>query len=344
MAVLPIDRGFSAEPTAAAQAPDFQEVYDLLREHLAGVTGPELNKTAVHALISSLGPRVALVGNGAEDVQVTGGPSVRSSNMYDGSIACLRISRVEQGLAGAVREACGQMATNLNGIILDLRYAGGNDYGAAAETVDLFVPKERPLMDWGNGLVRSKEKKDAITVPVAILVNGQTRRAAEALAAAMRETGAGLILGGKTAGQAMVAQEFPLKNGQRLRIATAAVQVGETRLLSAEGVKPDITVQVSAADERAWFDDPYKELLRTNVVAGAAGAQVSGTNRVRRVRFNEAELVRERREEMTSNAAPVAARGVEPETPVVQDPVLARALDLLKGLAVVRHARSSFPR
>jgi hypothetical protein len=33
-------------------------------------------------------------------------------------------------------------------------------------------------------------------------------------------------------------------------------------------------------------------------------------------------------------------RGREPETPMVQDPALARALDLLRGLALVRASRS----
>jgi hypothetical protein len=67
---------------------------------------------------------------------------------------------------------------------------------------------------------------------------------------------------------------------------------------------------------------------------------VSGTNRVaRRPRFNEAELVRERREGI-SEADMTALRERDPEKPQVNDPALARALDLLKGLAVVRQSHS----
>src|SRR6185503_15236598 len=91
---------------------------------------------------------------------------------------------------------------SLTGLVLDLRYAGGFDYSAAAATADLFVNAARPLLNWGNGVVSSQEKTNAIQVPVAVLVNGRTAGAAEALAAALRETGSGLILGGKTAGQA----------------------------------------------------------------------------------------------------------------------------------------------
>ena len=143
-------------------------------------------------------------------------------------------------------------------MILDLRYAAGDDYAAAAATAELFIKKEQPLLDWGTGMVRSKDKSDAISLPVAVLVNRQTAGAAEALAAVLRETGSGLILGDRTAGQAMIAQEFPLKNGERLRIATAPIQLGDGSALSEQGLKPDITVEVTPADERAYYADAYK--------------------------------------------------------------------------------------
>jgi hypothetical protein len=36
----------------------------------------------------------------------------------------------------------------------------------------------------------------------------------------------------------------------------------------------------------------------------------------------------------------VAARPSEPPAPVIRDPVLARAVDLIKGLAIVRPAKN----
>ena len=82
--------------------------------------------------------------------------------------------------------------------------------------------------------------------------------AAEALAAVIRETGTGLILGSRTAGQAAIAEEFPLKNGQRLRVATAPIQLGDGSSLSLEGVNPDITVQVTSEAERTYYADAFR--------------------------------------------------------------------------------------
>jgi C-terminal processing protease CtpA/Prc len=267
------------------------------------------------------------------------------SNVFDGDIGYVRVERVGEGLASAVREACAKLgATNkLGGVILDLRYADGDDYASAAATAEVFIKKDQPLLNWGNGMVRSKEKGDAISVPVAVLVNRRTSRAAEALAAVLRETGTALVLGSITAGQAMIAQEFPLKNGERLRIATAPVQLGDGSALSAQGLKPDILVEVAPADERAYYADAYKMPSRPELLAaGGAGLtnSASGTNRAtRHPRLNEAELVRERREGI-SEADMTALRSPEPEKPLVSDPALARAVDLLKGLALVRQSRS----
>jgi hypothetical protein len=90
---------------------------------------------------------------------------------------------------------------------------------------------------------------------------------------------------------------------------------------------------VSEEAERAYYADAF--LVVSNKSAGnSATNQPSGTNQTR-VRFNEAELVREHRAGESPDEQ-TAKRPPEPQVPVVSDPALARALDLLKGLAVVR--------
>jgi hypothetical protein len=328
-----------AEPQT--QAPDFQEVYDLIRAHLAGTAGAELNRTAVVALVSALSPRVSLVG-GATAAPAEG-PLVSKSSLFEDGLVYLRVGRVDDNLAQALREAYDRLGgTNqFKGVVLDLRYTGGDNYAAAGAAADLFIKKERPLLDWGQGVMRSKEKSDALTTPVAVLVNRQTAGAAEALAAVLREAGAGLVLGSPTAGQAMIAQDYPLKNGERLRIATAPIQLGDGSALAAQGVKPDITVEVNSQEERAYYADAFKDLSKAGLSTGAELSltnQAGGTNRTRHARFNEAELVRERKEGFNPDSELAGAREAEPEKPLVHDPVLARALDVLKGLAVVRQS------
>ncbi len=325
---------------------EFQEVYDLVRTHLNGASEEELHRAAVQGFVSALSPRVALVSKGTktndeQDAAAKG--VVDKSTQFDGNIAYIRIGRVGEGLAGAVREGCAKsIGTNtLKGVILDLRYAGGRDYAAAAETADQFVKAQRPLLDWGKGVVESKEKTNALSVPLAVLVNHETAAAAEALSAILRQAGVALILGGRTAGQALLMNEYPLKNGDRLRIATAAVCLGDGTALTSEGVKPDIVVEVTPEQERAFYLDAFRDLSPTNLLRGGSGivtnqssSSSSNIARIRRPRFSEAELVRERRDGLLPESESASV-----DKPVVHDPVLGRALDLLKGLAVVRQAR-----
>ena len=140
----------------------------------------------------------------------------------------------------------------------------------------------------------------------------------------------------------MTGQDFPLKSGQRLRVATSPVHLGKGQPLK-NGVQPDIAVNVSADDERIYFADAFSTISRVpaSVTVTTNDPGITVSNRLsRRTRFNEAELVRERREGPNQESASESRRDREPEKPTVSDPVLSRALDLLKGLAVVRQYKS----
>ena len=176
-----------------------------------------------------------------------------------------------------------------------------------------------------------------------MLVNAQTTGAAEALAGMLRHGGAALLIGTNTAGQASIAKEFALQSGQRVRVAIAPVKVAGGAELPLTGLKPDIGVEVNPEDELAWQENAYKILPRMARAGTTNELNLAGTNRPARRRINEAELVRMTREgiPLDSEATNLPARKAEQSAaPSVSDPALARALDLLKGLAVVQQFRS----
>jgi hypothetical protein len=325
--------------------PDFQELRELIRSHLAGESDADLNRDAVLGLLHQLHAKVSLVGSKTTPAAISESQVLAKSAVYDGPVAYLRVGRVGTGLAGKITAALKDLgATNhLKGIVLDLRFADGRDYAEAAAVADLFFSKERPLLDWGNGMVSSTAKDNTVTLPITILVNQQTAAAAEALAAVLREDDRAIVLGATTAGEASMSQEYPLKNGQFLRIATSAIKLSDGETLSA--VTPDIQVTVKPEDEQAYFSDPYKELTPSinyipSIIGDAGTTATNGTNKVARARpLNEAELMRERRErpgvEVDDLPLSTPASQAEIEKPVIRDPVLGRALDLIKGIAAL---------
>ncbi len=319
-------------------APDFKEVYELLRTNLPGATAENLNRAAIEGLLAQFPGKVALVGGAAG---LPGGPALSKSVVIEGNVAYLRIGCVAANLADELSAAyCALAGTNkIAGVVLDLRFADGSDDTAAQAAAKLLAAKK------------------IIAGPLAVLVNGETRGTAKALAAALRQAGAGLIIGSPTAGEAMAFREFPLSNGERLRVAAAPAASGGSML---SRVQPDIAVTVTVGDERVLFDDPYQTIATGNTNSSP------GTNFLPFVdHTSEADLVRQREKDGKAigtsefhtrdmDAGPrlirrqggdgdgdedsAPARAAEPQKPVIRDPVLARAVDLIKGLSIVRES------
>jgi hypothetical protein len=343
---LPMHCAWGADTTNFA--PDFKEVYDLLRTNLTGATDDNLNRAAIEGLLSRFHGKVSLVGGAADGSAIPqGGTALSKSAVIESNVAYLRIGRVAGNLANELSAAYRALTTTnkIAGIVLDLRFVGGDDAASAQATANLFASKK------------------IVAGSLVVLVNGETRGAAETLAAALRHAGAGLIIGNPTAGEAATFKEFPLRNGERLRIATTPVKSGNGPAIPSGGLQPDIAVTVSGDDERAFWENPYASLAQD-----ASNARMVTNSLLPFVdRISEADLVRQRQKDGKligasgfhardmdlpgpgsirspsgdnagdEDSAP--AQAAEPQKPVIRDPVLARAVDLVKGLAVVRESR-----
>lgn len=337
-----------SNPAAAAETPvcpPFQEVFDLVRSNLTDTSEAELNRAAVLGLFQHLKSQVMLVTNTAAPAIDDQSPLLNQNRRLDEAFAYWRVQRVAKGLDMQIISAYAQLSVSnkLQGAILDLRFAGGTDYQAAAQAADCFLAAEMPLLTWGETTIQSTAKTNSLALPVVVLINQNTVGAAEALAAILRHTSAGLLIGSTTAGQATLFKEFTLSNGQRLRIATESIRLGSGKPLMPQGMAPDIQVVVRPAEERAFYADAYKmapnplaAILREGLTTSANKASTA-TNRSGR-RLNEAELVRRQKEglSMDEEAVATGVPAAEAAQATIQDPALARALDLLKGLAVVQ--------
>ena len=136
-------------------------------------------------------------------------------------------------------------------------------------------------------------------IPLMILVNGQTRGAAAELAARLRTAKAGVVIGGTN---------------------------------SPAGLLPDIAVAVGADEEKIYFANPFAVTMTNNPAA------LPAKNDLRAFvdHMTEAELVRRKIKDGEDESDDTTTPRPGPAQPVVRDPVLARALDLLKALAVLK--------
>lgn len=335
-----------APPAVQAQEayPPFKEVYELLRTNLPGFSPEVFERNATEALVRQFGGRWLATPSSTEPV--TNAAPIVQKNVYESHFPYVRLGLVggdlDQSLAGWLADT--NTLQNANGIILDLRFAAGNDYAVAAKTAALFAQPDQALLDWGEGLQRAPAETNRLAnLPVAILVNSRTSGSAEALAAALQELGAGLVIGSNTAGQAGLLREFKLSNGRTLQVPVGPIRTGSGKTIPNTGVAPDIAVSTRIEHELAWLNDPFTAVASSTNSASATNRIVSSISVRRRV--NEAELVRAQKAGRNpdsvlgveeTNSTRHAASAEKANTIAVQDPVLGRALDLLKGLHLIR--------
>jgi hypothetical protein len=118
----------------------------------------------------------------------------------------------------------------------------------------------------------------------------------------------------------------------QLRADAAAVLIGSTN--SPASLTPDIVVAVGAEEEKKFQEDPFLK------AAAAPPTEMSATNELLAFvdHTSEADLVRKRIKDGEDDGEVTQPR-VEPPQPVIRDPALARAVDLLKALAALHPAR-----
>lgn len=316
--------------TNALPAP--AELLELLRAHLAGWKPEAFDQAASEALLQRFEGKVIPAGGDPMKAEVPDtGPVLSRTNRFEGGVAYLQVARVNAELVGALSGALAD--TNLladsRGLVLDLRFAGGGDFSVAAPVVSMLSRRHGGVLDWGDGHAEIVPPTNGVRVPLVILVNSRTSGAAEAVAHVLRQSASAVVLGGRTAGRLAVNRNISLPDGRSLRVPLGLLKLGD-EVLPASGVVPDIAVTSRTESERQWMVDPYASGLPTNAPAGMRLGAGGG-----RRRTTEADLVRARRESNSPGVTAPPSGGGGDRGALIQDPVLARAIDLVKAVELL---------
>jgi hypothetical protein len=282
---------------------------------------------------------------------------VGRAEVIEPGIGYIRISDVvEQTPTGLDAELKKFSRAKISGCVLDLRFADGTNYATAAAVASRFLPEDKELftMKRAVGGAETFRTGAAATpgstqsdVPLLVLVNGQTRGCAEALAGALRAQDRCILIGSRTAGSAAAWNDVPLSDGRVLRVASAKIVLTPHERACARqstnssgnavvhstgseqaglsifpgGLTPDVRVKIDEQVERdALLNAP------TNVSLTASLQPHKAQNGI-----SEAELVKAFRGDVLETEKPAT----ESETEKVHDLVLQRAVDVLKAVRVL---------
>lgn len=218
------------------------------------MTGFNSGTSKIHLLTPSGGRDVVLR---RATIVLADADVVHRSNPDTGGVLEIVVHSVTDGAAQIVNEAL-KKYPDLDGIILDLRSATGDDERAAARLAGLFIGKS-PVMrivETARDEVEVIPGGDAVTdAPVVVLMSDQTRGTAEAIAAAFYENARGVLVGTPTAGTARIATRIDLADGGALELLNKSVKTGAGRAIDGRGVFPIVCLSNirSASQQNAFF-------------------------------------------------------------------------------------------
>ncbi|MBI5687431.1 MAG: hypothetical protein HZC54_20345 [Verrucomicrobia bacterium] len=346
VAVSAADDAAKPEPLDLSNLPAVTAALQGLYLDPAALSDSKLNEAATRGVLNHLGLGVKLLDPKAAAAK-NSAPGIAKTETLGDEILYVRLGKLDHGTAKALDAVLSPVPSEkLNGIILDLRFVAGSDFADAAEVAGRFVAKGTPLFTL-KGAKREPRRfsaaheKPCIVTPLIVLVNRETAGSAEALAAVFDNQERAAIIGNATAGEAVERVELPLVGGKKLALAVAEVVLPDGRKIFPRGLEPDVAVKVDLAVERKLLLGPDAQ----------KNLRASLEPKVVKHRINEAELVRSHD---TGNGKPEGKKPAEPkksgppaeketrnENAKVEQPAdvaLSRALDILKGLRILRRS------
>ncbi len=175
-------------------------------------------------------------------------PSVESdlkNGLYYINIAALSDTTASQ-FETAIKEAVAN--SSVHGIIIDIRgLDGGTSLEPIANMLDILLPTGTLLSGTFSGGVNKvlyTSNESSVEMPVAVLVEGETRGYSEAFAAVMGDTEGCVIVGTVTAGEGTLRQLYPLNDGSGVEFTVAVINAPVSGAYDGVGVVPDYEVEV----------------------------------------------------------------------------------------------------
>jgi carboxyl-terminal processing protease len=243
--------------------------------------------------------------------------SVRSR--VEGDVGYIRITsfneQTDVGLKRAVEKISDELGDKIQGYVLDLRNNPGGLLDQAVAVSDAFLERgeivsTRSRNPEDTQRFNAREGDLVEGMPLVVLINGGSASASEIVASALQDHRRAIVLGTKSFGKGSVQTIMPVSGNGAMRLTTARYYTPSGRSIQAKGVDPDIEVKQSRIEEIASNRPRRSE-------ADLRGAlDTSGSSE-------------------TETEGSETSENTEAEDEKAQDYHLLRALDLIRGLAIM---------
>jgi carboxyl-terminal processing protease len=197
------------------------------------------------------------------------GVSTVTTGYLDNAVAFIRIRYFNDGTPGELDTVLNHIKQHkppVKGIILDLRNNARGSMEEAVRSTSLFLGNQQILIAKGRSpkTEQSYTGKDRDQVfktlpPLVVLVDQGTARAAEIMAAALRDQARATLLGDKTLGLCGLTKAFPLEDGSALVMTVAQCYSPKGIKIQGKGLEPEVPGQKPQAAKEGQKPPAGKE-------------------------------------------------------------------------------------
>ncbi len=174
-------------------------------------------------------------------------PSVGGQMLPDSKIGYIRITVFNEETGADFKKTYEQLqAEGMQATILDLRGNPGGILDGGVAVARMLVPKG-PIVSlvYRNGdKYVENSSLEQVKYPLAVLVDHGTASAAEIVAGAVKDTGAGRLFGVKTFGKGSVQGVYRIDNDTAVKITTARYYTPSGVSIHNVGIEPDVYVEL----------------------------------------------------------------------------------------------------
>lgn len=253
--------------------------------------------------------------------------SARARIEGNGDVGYIRITTFNQNTYDGLKEAFDKIKKDskgkLVGYVLDLRNNPGGLLDQAIAVSDAFLSEGEIVSTRGRNDEAIKRDNAlpgdlADGLPVVALINGGSASASEIVAGALQDHRRAVLMGTKSFGKGSVQTVIPTPEGGAMRLTTARYFTPSGRSIQAKGIEPDILVEPAKIEK-------LEDLTISESDLKGALANPDGEEKPK-PKFTPKD------DEQSADG-----KKLTPEEEMAkQDYQLARAVDLLHGLALIK--------
>ena len=192
--------------------------------------------------------------------------------MLDEEIAYIQITEFDDVTVDQFADAYAMAkGSNMKGLILDLRANPGGSLNVVVEIARMILPEGLIVYTEDKEGKRSEYRCDGsreLTVPLVVLVDGNSASAAEILAGAIQDYKLGTLVGTTTFGKGIVQQIIALEDGSAIKLTISSYFTPNGRNIHGTGIEPDVECEFDGETYYSTEDrydnqlEKAKEVLR----------------------------------------------------------------------------------